>query len=259
MIQRSLYRSLARAVPKLVKQLQRATAAHGMSSLPQLVSAELRHVHAIDVDLSQSCAALLDRLNQEFKRGEKNGMHSGFALLKTVSDLSSRLETLHSQPYNEGTSQGVCIRTRSRLSDKMHNTIGPEDHYLFGPEDHYLFVYDIMVTNQLEHDQIKLLRRRWLIHDLFQETLLVEGEGVLGKKPVIGPGDSMEYSSWCQIKSPLGTMVGSYQFLNMASGKLFDVPIPPFALLGLRNRDSSSSSSQNSPSNTSPQEKEKKR
>jgi len=57
----------------------------------------------------------------------------------------------------------------------------------------------------------------------------VRGLGVIGEQPVIKPGESYEYSSGCQLHTPVGTMRGSYQ-MTAADGTQFEAAIPEFTL-----------------------------
>ena len=38
----------------------------------------------------------------------------------------------------------------------------------------------------------------------------VRGAGVVGKQPVLGPGESFSYTSGCPLTTPDGTMQGTY-------------------------------------------------
>ncbi|HEX6465899.1 MAG TPA: ApaG domain, partial [Terriglobales bacterium] len=57
----------------------------------------------------------------------------------------------------------------------------------------------------------------------------VTGPGVIGEQPVLAPGESFKYSSWCPLKTPIGMMHGTYQMIG-PDGKQFDIEIAPFAL-----------------------------
>ena len=52
---------------------------------------------------------------------------------------------------------------------------------------------------------------------------------MVGEQPVLAPGESFQYSSWCPLKTPTGTMRGTYQMVR-PSGEEFDIEIAPFAL-----------------------------
>jgi ApaG protein len=57
----------------------------------------------------------------------------------------------------------------------------------------------------------------------------VQGPGVVGKQPVLAPGQSFEYTSGCPLTTPVGSMHGTYQMVNQADEK-FDIEIAPFTL-----------------------------
>jgi ApaG protein len=92
----------------------------------------------------------------------------------------------------------------------------------------YVFAYTIRITN-VGTVAAKLVSRHWIITDGEHRVQEVRGEGVVGQQPVIGPGDSFEYSSGASIATPVGTMRGSYRMLA-ADGREFDAPIETFTL-----------------------------
>jgi ApaG protein len=57
----------------------------------------------------------------------------------------------------------------------------------------------------------------------------VKGPGVVGEYPVLPPGGSFEYTSYCRLKTAVGSMQGSYQMVT-ADGDRFDAMIAPFTL-----------------------------
>jgi ApaG protein len=57
----------------------------------------------------------------------------------------------------------------------------------------------------------------------------VQGPGVVGEQPVLAPGESFKYSSWCPLKTPTGMMHGTYR-MGRAGGEPFDIEIAPFGL-----------------------------
>jgi ApaG protein len=57
----------------------------------------------------------------------------------------------------------------------------------------------------------------------------VQGPGVVGKQPVLAPGQTFEYTSGCPLTTPFGSMHGTYQMVNQAAEK-FDIEIAPFTL-----------------------------
>ena len=76
---------------------------------------------------------------------------------------------------------------------------------------------------------MQLLTRHWIITDGTGRVEEVRGPGVVGKQPVLAPGESFTYSSGCPLASPFGVMGGTYQMVTDA-GDQFDVKIAPFTL-----------------------------
>jgi len=117
-----------------------------------------------------------------------------------------------------------------RITNGVRITVRP----LFLPEhsephaNRYVFAYFIRIENVGEQPA-QLLRRRWLIHDSIGEDTEVEGEGVVGEQPLLGPGDVHQYQSFCVLKSRRGHMEGTYHFVR-ADGTPFDAVIPRFEL-----------------------------
>ena len=94
---------------------------------------------------------------------------------------------------------------------------------------HYSFSYTITIENQGK-DTVQLIARHWEIKDALNNIEVVEGEGVIGKKPILKPGSSHSYTSGCLLTSPLGSMSGVYLLINYTSTKNFKVKIPSFKL-----------------------------
>ena len=94
---------------------------------------------------------------------------------------------------------------------------------------HFAFGYQITIENQSK-DSVQLTSRFWKIKDALNQTEIVEGEGVIGKKPVIKPGESHTYKSGCLLTSPFGAMSGFYSMINFTSTRRFKVTIPSFKL-----------------------------
>lgn len=92
---------------------------------------------------------------------------------------------------------------------------------------HYAFGYTITIENQSK-DSVQLNSRHWRIYDSLNDLETLDGEGVIGKKPVIMPGDSHTYSSGCLLTSPIGAMKGHYNMINFTTGEKFRVYIPTF-------------------------------
>ena len=94
---------------------------------------------------------------------------------------------------------------------------------------HYAFEYSVKIENQSK-ELVQLDSRHWVILDSLKEEETVDGEGVIGKKPVLKPGQSHTYTSGCLLASPYGAMYGYYRMINLNSTKKFNVMIPVFKL-----------------------------
>jgi len=94
---------------------------------------------------------------------------------------------------------------------------------------YYSFSYRVTITNQSK-DSVQLNSREWIILDALNNTEFVSGEGVIGQKPIISPGDSHTYTSGCILLSPTGAMKGFYNMINFTTTKKFKVAIPVFKL-----------------------------
>ncbi|MDY6890704.1 MAG: Co2+/Mg2+ efflux protein ApaG [Pseudomonadota bacterium] len=97
------------------------------------------------------------------------------------------------------------------------------------PEAHrFVFSYRIRITNH-NGKPVQLLRRRWRITDGNEQIQEVEGEGVVGEKPLIEPGHTYEYTSGTVLATEVGSMQGEYQMVTEDEHP-FRVRIPPFTL-----------------------------
>ena len=94
---------------------------------------------------------------------------------------------------------------------------------------HYAFSYEVVIENQ-SPEVAQLIARKWNIMEALNENEIVIGEGVVGEKPVLIPGERHTYTSGCVLKSPFGAMKGSYLMVNLSNSKQFKVTIPTFKL-----------------------------
>ena len=120
------------------------------------------------------------------------------------------------------------------MSDTVTDSIRVEVIARHSPEnsrplhDEWVFEYTVRITNEGQ-DTVQLLSRHWIITDALDRVQEVRGPGVVGEQPVLSPGESFKYSSWCPLKTPSGFMKGTYQMVR-AGGEKFDIEIAPFAL-----------------------------
>ena len=94
--------------------------------------------------------------------------------------------------------------------------------------DSYIFSYTITIEN-VGTVPAQLISRHWIITDATGEVQEVRGLGVVGHQPLLQPGEKFEYTSGCQLDTPVGTMRGSYQ-MTAVDGTQFDAEIREFTL-----------------------------
>lgn len=104
-----------------------------------------------------------------------------------------------------------------------------EGTYFKNHKVHYAFSYEISIENHSK-DSVQLTSRHWEIFDSLNDVEIVDGEGVIGKKPVLKPGEIHSYSSGCLLASPFGAMRGHFNMINFTSTKKFKVIVPTFKL-----------------------------
>ena len=119
---------------------------------------------------------------------------------------------------SDTTTRGIRIEVQSSY---MPERSAPSD-------GQYLFEYHVRVSN-VGAETAQLISREWIITNADGEVERVKGPGVVGEKPVLTPGTSFEYRSFCPLKTSVGSMQGSYQMVT-ANGDQFDAMISPFTL-----------------------------
>src|SRR5687767_1859696 len=119
---------------------------------------------------------------------------------------------------SDTTTRGIRIQVKaSYLADRSSTR-----------DSQYLFSYHIRISN-VGTETVQLVSREWIITSADGEVERVKGPGVVGEQPVLPPGASFEYTSYCPLKTSVGSMQGSYQMVT-ASGERFDAIIAPFTL-----------------------------
>lgn len=116
----------------------------------------------------------------------------------------------------------ISIKTFPLDANPLSNPFGAQ------PEK-YFFSYRIKIEN-LSRDTVQLLKRHWEIFDSSCDYKEVSGDGVVGAKPVLKPGDVYEYESFCGFVTEIGKMKGSYLMERKSDGKLFTVSVPVFEM-----------------------------
>ena len=93
----------------------------------------------------------------------------------------------------------------------------------------FIFGYHITIENGTDYS-VQLLRRHWFIHDSIGSIREVEGEGVIGQQPILKPGETHEYASYCDLKTDIGKMRGKFLMIRLDDKSMFDVPVPEFKM-----------------------------
>jgi ApaG protein len=97
------------------------------------------------------------------------------------------------------------------------------------PDDgEWFYAYTVRITNDGD-EVVQLVSRHWIITDADGREQEVKGPGVVGEQPMLGPGETFEYTSGCPLGTAFGSMRGTYQMV-LPSGGGFDAEIAPFTL-----------------------------
>ncbi len=115
-------------------------------------------------------------------------------------------------------SNGIRVQVQSEYREEGSS---PEDGV-------YIFSYKVTISNHSDRD-VQLMTRHWIITDADGKKEEVRGPGVVGIQPVIEPGHAFSYSSFCPLKTPVGSMHGTYQMVTR-EGNDFEAVIAPFTL-----------------------------
>jgi len=119
----------------------------------------------------------------------------------------------------EQTTNGIKVKVESFHVPERSQ---PEQNY-------YFFSYQVTISN-VGSQTAQLVSRKWIITDAEGQAETVEGPGVVGKQPVLKPGDSFQYTSFCPLKTPVGSMYGHYQMIT-EDEEQFEAEIAPFSLV----------------------------
>ena len=121
-------------------------------------------------------------------------------------------------------------------TNKYQIEVQPMPQYIPDQSDpdngRYVFTYTITIKN-IGEIAAQLVSRHWIISDSNNEVQEVRGLGVVGKQPLLQPGEMFEYTSGSVLTTPIGTMKGSYQMVA-EDGTHFSAEIPEFVLASPR-------------------------
>lgn len=118
----------------------------------------------------------------------------------------------------ESVTRGVRVRVQSQYSPEHSDPRQRE----------WFFLYTITISNE-GRETVQLVNRHWIITDAHGRVEEVRGPGVVGKQPTLRTGESFEYTSGCPLRTPFGSMHGSYEMVT-EGGERFLAEIPAFAL-----------------------------
>ena len=116
------------------------------------------------------------------------------------------------------------------MNEVVVNAAGKYIPELSNKDDgNYYYLYEISIENK-GPKKIKLLSRHWNISDALGKQKQVDGDGVVGKNPIIDPGQIFKYKSYCPLETEFGFMSGFYTMKD-EDGDIFKVAIPEFPLV----------------------------
>lgn len=119
---------------------------------------------------------------------------------------------------SEANTNGIRIKVQCRFSPEHSQPTSGR----------WFFLYTIEIKNESD-SPVQLVSRHWLIEDAESRVQEVKGPGVVGEQPRLAPGDAFEYTSGCPLKTPFGSMRGTYQMVR-DDGSGFDAVVAPFTL-----------------------------
>ncbi len=119
---------------------------------------------------------------------------------------------------SEALTRDIRVRVESRYS---------ADHSEPARQE-WFFLYTVLITNEGK-TTVQLMNRHWTITNATGDVEEVRGPGVVGRQPVLRPGESFEYTSGCPLKTPFGSMHGTYEMVT-EGGETFLAEIAAFAL-----------------------------
>jgi len=93
---------------------------------------------------------------------------------------------------------------------------------------HYAFAYTVTIRNT-GNVTGQLIARHWIITDATGHADEVRGLAVVGQQPVLKPGESFEYTSGTRLRTPQGTMRGTF-FCITEDARAFNAVVPEFGL-----------------------------
>ena len=150
-------------------------------------------------------------------RQRLNPQGSPWVMLSRLA-LDSDATSRYSIGMSEAITRGVAVSVRTFYVAERSDPMA----------DYYFFAYRVRIAN-VGDETVQQLSRHWIITDGENKVEEVKGPGVVGDQPVLAPSESYEYTSACPLRTPVGTMQGSYEMVTKG-GERFDAEIAPFTL-----------------------------
>jgi ApaG protein len=117
------------------------------------------------------------------------------------------------------TTNGITVHVNTQYLPEHSNPRGQK----------FIFGYHVVIENG-SGVTVQLLRRKWVITDATGVVREVEGDGVVGLQPILQPGESHQYMSFCNLFSEIGKMKGSYTMLCVNDNTLLEIEVPEFQM-----------------------------
>ena len=119
---------------------------------------------------------------------------------------------------SDTTTRGIRIEVESFYIEERSE---PQSNF-------YFFAYRVKISN-VGHTTAQLISREWIITDSDGNEERVQGPGVVGETPLLAPGQSFEYTSYCPLRTSMGSMHGCYT-MRIVGAETFEARIAPFTL-----------------------------
>jgi ApaG protein len=144
-----------------------------------------------------------------------------------LTELEVLTQVLHSRIFEAGMYEST---TRKSIAQQIRVQVEPQfiEEQSDPRQSYYFFAYLVRILNE-GTEPIRLISRHWIITDGFGKVEEVEGDGVIGQQPTVTPGGKFEYSSYCPLNTPTGSMHGKY-VMETSQGEKWEVEIPLFVL-----------------------------
>lgn len=97
------------------------------------------------------------------------------------------------------------------------------------PDGPFAFAYTVTIRNT-GTVTAQLVARHWIVSGADGQREDVRGLAVVGRQPVLKPGEQFEYTSWTHITATRGQMQGTF-FCMTDDAHAFEADVPAFDLV----------------------------